>query len=464
MACVGGRPLQWGIEDTSVNPVPPNLSPGGVPPSQVEPDSYEAARNRQKMLVRLVRLAFLVIFVTVTLLTMMGIDDRSAKTTVGGIALAIEWKAILFLSVGLAAIFVFIDLVTPERKVAALFSIFFGLLAAMLATAAMSYVVNLLATIHDINSPNILAISKLLAGLGIAYLCVTTVLQTQDDFRLVIPYVEFAKQLRGPRPMILDTSALIDGRIVELCATSLLQSPIVIPQFVIAELQTLSDSHDKLKRARGRRGLDVVQRLQRAGNLDVSIDQRLSSGAGVDAQLIELAKDLPGILVTTDFGLTRVASIASVRVANLNDVSTAMRPALAAGDPVTLRLIKPGEQAGQGVGYLEDGTMVVAEDGGAFVGQVATLVVTSTLQTSAGRLIFARVREGMGGAGVADGSGAGGAIEGGGAAQDVGGGGALPAERAASSMPSGESGDRHGPVNPPRVPGGRPSSARNPRR
>jgi uncharacterized protein YacL len=371
----------------------------GFPPVALEPirDPYEAEQARKSVILRLVRLMFFVTFVAVSLLTILA--DWSApgnKTLVGGIALVSEWRGIALISVGLAVLFVLIDVLTPDRKVSTLFTVFFGLIAAMLATAAVSYVVNLLGAMHEVGNSNVLAITKLLVGIGIAYLCVMTILQTQDDFRLVIPYVEFSKQLRGPRPLLLDTSALIDGRVVSLLETGLVQSPVMIPQFVIAELQRLSDSHDKLKRARGRRGMDVIQKLQRNSSLDVSIDDGLGispslRGLGVDHLLVERASQIPASIVTTDFGLSRMASIRGVQAINMNDVATAVKPMLAAGDHVTLKLVKAGEQPGQGVGYLEDGTMVVAEDGGPKVGQVASLVVASMLQTSAGRLIFARL-------------------------------------------------------------------------
>jgi uncharacterized protein YacL len=376
-------------------PVAPGNTPADPEPAR-HADPFLAEQRQKDVLLRLVRLMFLVTFVTVTLLTVLGVDRVGNKILVGGIAVAAEWRGILLIAIGLAAVFVLIDILTPVRKVSTLFTIFFGLIAAMLATAAVSYVVNLVGIMHEISNSNVLAIAKLLVGIGIAYLCVMTILQTQDDFRLVIPYVEFSKQLRGPRPLLLDTSALIDGRIVDLLATGLVQSPVLIPQFVIAELQRLSDSHDKLKRARGRRGMEVIQKLQRNPALDVAIDDELGHGPshrglGVDQLLAERASQIPASIVTTDFGLARMATIRGVQAINLTDVAAAVKPMLAAGDHVSLKLVKPGEQPGQGVGYLEDGTMVVAEDGGAKVGQVVSLVVASLLQTSAGRLIFARL-------------------------------------------------------------------------
>jgi uncharacterized protein YacL len=268
----------------------------------------------------------------------------------------------------------------------------------MLATIALASIMDLLlqTAIDDQRSIDklkpFMTTFKVMLGITLCYLGITTVLQTQDDFRLVIPYIEFSKIMRGQRPLILDTSALIDARIADVGATGIIQTPLVVPRFVIAELQMLADSHDKLKRARGRRGLDVVRRLQRS-TLDVSIDDTIVPGKAVDQMLIELARRIPGTIVTSDLGLARVAEIQSIPTLNLNDVANALKPALVPGETLSLRLIKPGEQHGQAVGYLDDGTMVVADSALHRIGELATVMVTSTLQTSAGRLIFARLHD-----------------------------------------------------------------------
>jgi uncharacterized protein YacL len=233
-----------------------------------------------------------------------------------------------------------------------------------------------------------------LFGVAFTYLGVSIVLQTQDDFRLVIPYVEFAKQTRGVRPLLLDTSVLIDGRFLDAAETGLIQSPVVIPRFVIAELQTLADSAERLKRTRGRRGLELVGKMQRSPRLDVSVDETPVPGKSVDQMLVELARQLSGSIVTTDIALARVGKIHGVTVINLNDVALAMKPSFIPGERLRVSLIKPGEQPEQAVGYLEDGTMVVAENGRAAIGKTVDLIVATSLQTSAGKLIFARIPDG----------------------------------------------------------------------
>jgi uncharacterized protein YacL len=347
-----------------------------------------AERNRQTVL-QIVRISFLVLFGTVALLSILSVTPASAE---GDINLALEWGKFLMVAAVVGFSVVLIDVYTPHKKVGTLFAIFTGLLAAMLATFAVGSVIDLLARIYGFEAEKgLVSTSKVLAGIGLAYLSISTVIQTQDDFRLVIPYVEFAKQLRGPRPLLLDTSSIIDARIVDLAATGMLQNPIVIPAFVINEMHTLADSQDKLKRARGRRGLDVVGKLQRMPGLDLSIDETPVPAKGVDMMLVELARQMEAMIVTADVALDRVAGIHQVRILNLNEVANALKPVLIPGQQISIQLIKPGEQPGQGVGYLDDGTMVVAEDGREFVGEQVMLTVTSTLQTSAGRLIFGKL-------------------------------------------------------------------------
>ncbi|GAB4384347.1 MAG: hypothetical protein Kow0022_06640 [Phycisphaerales bacterium] len=346
------------------------------------------------VLIRIVRTCYVILFFTVTLLSILGVqtDAQEAERR-----WATSYPLILLLAGVVAGIVLLVDYLTPKKKIATLFSILIGILGAVVASIALGFVLDLLLEtwISETSSREaiapIVATIKVLMGITIAYLTITTVLQTQDDFRLVIPYVEFAKQIRGIRPLLLDSSVLIDSRIYDVSQTGIVQAPLVIPSFVVAELQTLADSSDRQKRARGRRGLDCISMLQRSPSLDVSIDEREVPGKAVDQMLVELARQMPAIVVTTDTGLVRVATIQGVTAVNLNDLAVALKPAVIMGQQITLTLTRAGEQAGQGVGYLEDGTMVVVEDGAEAVGRQVTVVVTGTLQTSAGRLVFARL-------------------------------------------------------------------------
>lgn len=357
-----------------------------------------AAQERQRTnILRFVRLGFLVLITTVALL--LTIQTQESRSAAGGKSLPLEWWVPVSFAVVMFVLAYLIDLFTPNKKISTIAGVFLGLLAGMLCTAALGVVIDLLMASYVQNPRMYEAIQplinmlKVMLGITLCYLGVSAVLQTQDDFRLVIPYVEFSKQLRGVRPNVLDTSALIDARIADVAACGLIQSPLVIPKFVIAELQILADSSDKLKRARGRRGLDIVTRLQRQGTIDVAIDDTRVSALAVDQMLVEVAKKLSARLITTDLGLTRVAQIHGVTVLNLHDIANVFKPAMVPGEQITLRIVKPGEQAGQGVGYLDDGTMVVAEGGAQHIGDTVALIVTSALQTTAGRLIFARTLE-----------------------------------------------------------------------
>ncbi|MBL8962457.1 MAG: hypothetical protein KF787_12385 [Phycisphaeraceae bacterium] len=343
-------------------------------------DPVEVAARARVLVLRAVRISFLVVLLSVALLRVILSGDE---------ALTRLWYLTFGLAVAMAALFIAIDILTPTKKIATMVTVAVGLLVGVVSTIVVSLVIDLVAETYTIDR-TFVTMFKILLGICLCYLGVTVVLQTQDDVRLLIPYVEFAKQLRGPRPLIMDSSALIDARVADALQTGFFQAPIIVPRFVIAELHQLADSHDKLKRAKGRRALDIVARLQRHPSLDVSVDPAASRGFGADQALVELASRLRGMIVTTDSGLVRIATIQGATALNINDLAAALRPALTAGDTVTVRLVKPGEQPGQAVGYLPDGTMIVAEDGGPLVGSDTTLMVISTLQTSAGRLVFAR--------------------------------------------------------------------------
>ncbi len=235
-----------------------------------------------------------------------------------------------------------------------------------------------------------LGLTKVLIGIILCYLSVSVVLTTKDDFRLVIPYVEFAKQVRGVRPLLVDTSALIDGRINDLGQTGFFDAPIIVPRFVIDELQTLADSSDRLKRSRGRRGLDMVAKLQSNPYLDVTIDDPIVEGLSVDKMLIELARTQKLRILTTDYNLKKVAHIHGVAVLNVNDLANTLKAAVAPGEALEVQIVKVGENPSQGVGYLPDGTMVVIEEGAERIGETVSATVTNSLQTSAGRMIFAK--------------------------------------------------------------------------
>lgn len=355
--------------------------------------TYEDEQRRRSLFLRAIRVVFLVLFLAVTFLSIFVVTEQSVESE---IRRAISWQMTLGTAMLMALVVLAVDYFTPKKRVSTLFSVFVGLLAALLATVAIGFVIDVIVKSYDIKAADTLvATIKVLLGISLSYLGVTTVLQTQDDFRLVIPYVEFSKQMRGVRPLVLDTSILVDGRIADIASTNFLLAPLVIPRFVIDELQTLADSSDAIKRAKGRRGLDIVVKLQRAPRLDVSIEETNISGKAVDQMLVEYVKVQSAILVTVDQALAKVAKIHGVGLLNINDLANSLKPALVPGERVTITLMRQGEQAGQAVGYLPDGTMVVAENGSSRIGETVDLIVTGALQTSAGRMIFARVENGQ---------------------------------------------------------------------
>ncbi|MGL4460579.1 MAG: PIN/TRAM domain-containing protein [Planctomycetia bacterium] len=300
---------------------------------------------------------------------------------------------LLFVGIlGAGAVVVMLDALFPRKKIAVVSAIFFGLLVGSLLAHLLSMAFG--PTLILWGSSRLSAPFLLIMTIVLCYLCVSILLQTKDDFRFIIPYVEFSRSLKGRRSVILDTSVIIDGRIADLAETGLIDQSLLVPRFVLAELQTIADSPDRNRRSRGRRGLDVLDRLQHCSRVEVEIydsgtdprDQRR-----VDAKLIALARSLTAKLATNDLNLAKTARIQGLETININEVSAAARPPVQHGDMLRVQLIKEGEEPGQAIGYLDDGTMVVAEMARAHVGKEVPLVVTSVLQTHAGRMVFGRL-------------------------------------------------------------------------
>jgi len=290
--------------------------------------------------------------------------------------------------VALALGVIALDMLIRRKQLTAITAVYFGAIVGLF----LAYVVGLALTPLPMSEALRDAV-QLVLGLVSCYVCISLLMQTQDDFRFIIPYVEFAKDVKGVKPYVLDTSVIIDGRIADVVETHVIAAPLVMPKFVIAELQGIADSSDRLRRGRGRRGLDVLQRLQSNPGVEMTIfDRDLPDFAGqsVDLKLVALAKHLQGRLITNDYNLNKVAKLQGVDVVNFNDLANALKPVFLPGEQVQVRVVKPGEEPGQGVGYLEDGTMVVVESGRDHVGEDVYIVVTSVLQTSAGRMIFGR--------------------------------------------------------------------------
>lgn len=193
-------------------------------------------------------------------------------------------------------------------------------------------------------------------------------------------------------PKIIDTSVIVDGRLAEILQAGFIEGPFILPRFVLRELQAVADSSDALKRTRGRRGLEVLNRLQEIGSLEIS-ERDYDEPRETDAKLVRLARELGGKLVTNDYNLNRVANVEGLTVLNINELANAVKPIVIPGEELHIQVIRDGKEPNQGVGYLDDGTMIVVENGRRLIGEAVDVVVTSVLQTVAGRMIFARARK-----------------------------------------------------------------------
>lgn len=303
-------------------------------------------------------------------------------------------KVSLYVTLGLISLLIILgDLLIHDRQITTFSAIYFGLLLGLGLGALVGIAVEPLMSLYP-TTRVLLPPTRVLITVWCAFVAVSTLLQTKDEFRFIIPYVEFSKQLKGGRPLVLDTSVIIDGRIADICDTRIVDNPLLVPRFVLQELQAVADSADKLKRNRGRRGLDILKRMQGNPKIELQMHEadleELRNVHKVDERLVVFAKVLGARVVTNDFNLNKIAQLQGVDVININELANAVKSVALPGEVLTVRVVKPGDQIGQGVGYLEDGTMVVVEQGRSAIGQEVTLVVTSVLQTPAGRMIFGK--------------------------------------------------------------------------
>ena len=240
-------------------------------------------------------------------------------------------------------------------------------------------------------------------SLALAYLGVTAMLAHKKE---LLPLIPGSKPHDAPappaaedvRPCVVDTSSIIDGRIADISATGFIPGPLLVPRFVLRELQHIADSSDAMRRARGRRGLEILNKLQKDATVPLVIHEDDGEpGIEVDALLVVLARKLNAPIITNDYNLNRVAGLQGVRVLNVNELANAVKSILLPGQEMNIKVIQEGKEAGQGVGYLEDGTMVVVENGRRGIGTTVTVVVSRVLQTAAGRMVFAHLRSAGGG-------------------------------------------------------------------
>jgi len=231
-----------------------------------------------------------------------------------------------------------------------------------------------------------ISISRTILTLIFCYLGMVIGLRGKDEFNIIIPYVRLRRQDQSEAITLLDTSAIIDGRIMDILKTGFLEGKIIVPKFVLKELQQIADSTDPIKRQRGRRGLEILNTIQKETGVNVSVhDDDVPDVKEVDAKLVKLAQLLDAKIMTVDFNLNHVASFQGVKVLNINELANALKPVVFPGELMTLKLLKEGKEYNQAVGYLDDGTMVVVEDARRLIGQEVKVAVTSVLQTPAGR-------------------------------------------------------------------------------
>lgn len=342
------------------------------------------------MFLWLLRGTFIAIVIGMATAALINFQKAPSEDTMLGI---LAFGAVLFLGI----IAVSGDLFIRNKQITTISAVYFGLLLGLVLGALFS--LPLEALLMDSHDPRLKQFSqplRLLITLVCCYVSVSTLYQTKDEFRFIIPYVEFSKQVKGGRPLVLDTSVIIDGRIADICETRIIDTRMIVPRFVLQELQHIADSGDKLKRNRGRRGLDILKRMQNNPKVELQMHEanlpELREVQKVDERLVVLAKALGARVVTNDYNLNKIAQLQGVEVINLNEVANSLKSVALPGETLpNIRLVKPGDQIGQGVGYLEDGTMIVVEQGRSYINQEVSITVTSVLQTPAGRMIFGRI-------------------------------------------------------------------------
>jgi len=298
-------------------------------------------------------------------------------------------KKFLGLSIGFlgGAFIIFIEILLekiPFRKLLlAVCGLIVGLITAILLTRFF--------LIIPIENPQTENYIRFILYFVFSYIGIMIGIKGVEELGIVFPILHSIKE-KG-NIAVVDTSVLIDGRIYELVKSGFIDYTLVIPKFVLKELQSLADCSNDMKRQRGRRGLETVNKLRKDNSLDVKIyDTDYPDISAVDAKLVKLASDLKGAILTNDFNLSKVATVQNVKVLNLNILTNLLKPKLASGEEISLKIVKEGKEAGQGIGYLEDGTMIVIENAAKYVGKVMDIIIDSAIQTSSGRIIFAKLK------------------------------------------------------------------------
>lgn len=297
----------------------------------------------------------------------------------------------VLIAVLLASLFILIELWFTRRFIAIISIVIFGLIFGFIVAYLFTSVAFMLPWIKEMikQLPEFENWFQVSVTFLFSFLTVIAIIRSKDDFKFVIPFVELSPTHKMGTPWVIDTSVIIDGRIANVLETLTIDSQIVIPRFILQELQNIADSSDKLKRIRGKYGLDVLEQLRKNKKIDIRIDEaEFPYIAEADQKLVKLAQSLNGHLVTNDFNLNKVAKLQGLEIINVNELANALKPVVLPGETLEIKVIRAGEEANQGVGYLQDGTMVVIEGAHHRIGQRVTVSVTSVIQTMAGKMIF----------------------------------------------------------------------------
>ena len=262
-----------------------------------------------------------------------------------------------------------------------------GMIIGLLIAFILGFGLNLVSKISE-NQQTVPWIYLLLTGI-LGYLGLVLGSKKVEEFHFQGTSSKISSEYR-----ILDTSVIIDGRIADVCDSGFIEGELIVPRFVLNELQFVADSSDSMKRSRGRRGLDILNHMQKSTNINIEIvEQDFPKIKGVDGKLVALAKKMNAKLLTNDYNLNKVAELQGVRVLNINELANAMKPVVLPGEQMSVKIIREGKEAGQGVGYLDDGTMIIVDAAQKLVNMNVDVVVTSVLQTTAGRMIFTELKE-----------------------------------------------------------------------
>ncbi len=291
----------------------------------------------------------------------------------------------IIIGISIIAVFLLIRLLVIKVTIRTISAFFFGLLIGLIVSSLFNQFLAIFMSEYEY-----WIFIKSVITVILCYLGILIGIKAKDEFNLAIPYVKLVRENESTRLVILDTSVIIDGRIADIVNAGFMSGKFIIPRFILKELQHIADSEDSLKRNRGRRGLDILNKIKTNSKIQVSVqEQDFMDIKEVDAKLVKLAKILGGKILTNDYNLNKIAELQGVDVLNINDLANALRPVVLPGENLKVQLVKKGKEQSQALAYLDDGTMIVVDESKHLIGKKVNVEVTSVLQTSAGRMIFA---------------------------------------------------------------------------